>query len=66
MIQLWQAALWLLLAVGTSLSNRHFVPLFDRGARSLRDSFPFSTEHVRQDTGNDIAGPTRDSKQVEI
>jgi len=65
MIQLCQVAGWLLLSVGTSQTTRQFVPLFDRGARSLRDSFPFSAEDHRDNhnIANDIASHERDSKQ---
>ena len=47
MIQLCQVAV-LLLAVGTSQAGRQFIPLFEREARSLRDTFPFNAADLSQ------------------
>ena len=63
MVQLcWVTAL--LLTVGTSISSRQFLPIFNRDPRSLRDTFPFNSADHRHDLdiGNDVE--SRADRQV--
>lgn len=74
MTQLWQCLLPLgVIAISGVASDRQFLPIFDRDARSLRDTFPFNVadnadHHHHEEHRDDVADvrdfDARDSRQV--